>query len=341
MFDRRFSRTFPKSRVLLAIVGFAALAGCNPMAAWTNNQTGKAYYRAGRFAEAREEFRRATADSPRNPDFVHNYATASRRVGDAVTAEQAYRTALNLDPGHQPSYHGLAVTLKDTGRSDEAQSLLTAWMATQPYSEKPYIEMAWLQREMGDHTGAERSLNQALAVRPGHPLALANLGQIYEDTGRTQLAMGAYQRSLASDWNQPPVTSRLARLKSTGGTAVAIGPAVPVTAAVPGIPTTYVPPTTTAEGPTPLPPYHQPHGSMASQPFRPTPNYGMATSPFQPTPAYPAANYPLASQPFRPSPNVPLASTPFSSTQSFMNVPSGPTPMPAGPMASPYVRAPR
>ena len=87
MFDRRFSRTFPKSRVLLAIVGFAALAGCNPMAAWTNNQTGKAYYRAGRFAEAREEFRRATADSPRNPDFVHNYATASRRVGDAATAE--------------------------------------------------------------------------------------------------------------------------------------------------------------------------------------------------------------------------------------------------------------
>jgi tetratricopeptide (TPR) repeat protein len=340
MFDRRFHHADPSSRVLLAIVRCAMLAGCNPMAAWTNNQSGKAYYRAGRFAEAREEFRRATADSPRNADYIHNYATASRRMGDPLTAEQAYRTALNLDPGHQPSYHGLAVTLKDTGRPDEAQSLLTAWMASQPYSEKPYIEMAWLQREMGDYTGAERSLSQALALRPGHPLALANLGQIYEDTGRTQLAMAAYQGSLASDWNQPPVTSRLARLKATGGTAVAIGPSIPMTAAVPGVPvTSMAPTTTTAEAPTPLPPYHQPHGSMASAPFRPNPNYGFAPSPFQPTPAYPAPNYPLASQPFRPSPNMPLAATPFSSTQSFMNVPSGP--VPAGQTASPYVRAPR
>jgi Flp pilus assembly protein TadD len=340
MTDRRFPRESPLLLALAAVVSFSSLAGCNPMAAWTNNQNGKAFYRAGRYAEAREEFRRATADSPRNPNYIHNYATASRRSGDPLAAEQAYRTALNLDPAHQPSYHGLAVTLKDTGRADEARSLLSSWVATQPYSEKPYIEMAWLQREMGDHTGAERSLSQALALRPGHPLALANLGQIYEETGRTQLAMAAYQGSLASDWNQPPVTSRLARLKATGGTAVAIGPAVPVTAAVSGVPVTAMPPsmTTTAEAATPLPPYHQPHG-LASHPFRPSPNYGMANDPFRPTTVYPAPNYPLAGQPFRPSPNVPLASTPFTSTQSFMNVPSGP-PL-NGQIATPYVRAPR
>ncbi|MBA3311992.1 MAG: tetratricopeptide repeat protein [Planctomycetota bacterium] len=348
MTDRRFRCASPHTRALLAIAGFAALAGCNPMAAWTNNQTGKALYRAGRYADAREEFRRATADAPRNPNYIHNYATASRRSGDPLAAEQAYRTALHLDPAHQPSYHGLAVTLKDTGRSAEAHSLISSWVATQPYSEKPHIEMAWLQREMGDHTGAERSLAEALRIRPGHPLALANLGQIYEETGRPQLAVAAYQRSLASDWNQTPVTSRLARLKSSDATAVAIGPQVPVMAAVPGVPVTSLPPNTaTAEGPTPLPPYHQPNGSMATQPFRQNANYGMASYPFQPAPNYgmahapfqPTPNHPLASQPFQPSPNVPLASTPFNSTQSFMNVPSGPTP--GAQTAAPYVRAPR
>lgn len=360
MHDRRLRSDSPRARVLLAIAGCALLAGCNPMAAYTNNQTGKALYRAGRYAEARDEFRRAAADSPRNPDYVHNFATASRRSGDVVSAEQAYKTALSLDPAHQPSYHGLAVTLKDTGRTAEAHSLLSSWVATQPYSEKPHIEMAWLQREMGDHTGAERSLAQALQIRPGHPLALANLGQIYEETGRPQLAVAAYQRSLASDWNQAPVTSRLARLKTTtGATAVALGPPVPVVATVPGVPvTTTLPPTNTvAEGPTLVPPYRQPNGSMATRPFRPTPTQGMANYPFQPTPNHgmahapfqpapnygmsqapfqPNANYPLASQPFQPSPNVPLASTPFNSTQSFMNVPSETTP--TNQTAAPYVR---
>ena len=189
MGDRRRVRIDAVCPYLLIVAGVLMLAGCNPMAAWTNNQSGKAFYRAGRYAEAREEFRRATADSPRNPDYYHNYATASRQAGDPIAAENAYRQALMLDPAHQPSYHGLAVTYLNTGRSAEAHSLLSNWVATQPYSEKPYIEMAWLQQEMGDLTGAERSLAQALQIRPNHPLAMANLGQVYEQTGRSQLAL--------------------------------------------------------------------------------------------------------------------------------------------------------
>lgn len=334
MVDRRF-RLGPATTCL--ILAAAGLAGCNPMAAWTNNQSGKGFYRAGRYAEAREEFRRAATDAPDNPDYIHNVATAARRAGDHAAAEQAYRQALNLDPAHQPSYHGLAVTLKDTGRVAEAQSLLTSWAASQPYSEKAYIEMAWLQREMGDHTGAERSLAQALQIKPGHPLALANLGQIYEETGRGQLAMAAYQKSLASDWNQPQVASRAVRLQSpgrpaAGATAIAFAPPQGLAAAAPPSYVAVAPGTQVAagpyggSGPVPVPPYRTAGGRLASDPFRPTPNSGLATSPF------------------RPNANVPLAATPFRPSQAFMNVPSGPTagPVHAPPqMAAPYVRQPR
>lgn len=191
-----------------------ALSGCNPMTAWTNNQSGKALYRSGRYAAASQVFRRAAIDDPNNPDYLHNFATASRRMGRYAAAEQAYRRALALDPNHQPSYHGLAMTYKETARAEKAYALLTNWAASQPRSAKPLIEMAWLQNEMGDYAGAERSLAGALQVRPGHPLALANLGQLYEETGRTRLAESAYRRALATDWNQPRVASRLQRIDS-------------------------------------------------------------------------------------------------------------------------------
>jgi len=364
MGDRRF-RIGPAAPIALLALALPVLAGCNPMASWTNNQNGKAFYRAGRYAEAREEFRRAAADSPRNPDYIHNYATASRRAGDAAAAEQAYRQALSLDPAHQPSYHGLAVTLKDTGRVAEAQSLLSGWAASQPYSEKAYIEMAWLQREMGDHTGAERSLAQALRIKPSHPLALANLGQIYEETGRGQLAVAAYQKSLASDWNQPQVASRVSRLRGgpgprgASGTAIAAAPGIPVTAVAPGpIFAGVGPPQQVASlpgdaRPMPLPPYRPNSGGLATNPYQPTAAGGLATRPFTSNP-----NIPLAADPFRPNPNIPLAAHPFTSSQALMNVPTAPHAAPGmfspsgtaapiygqgqyGPVAAPYVRQPR
>ena len=211
--DSRQPRTLG---LLLAVGLIVSIAGCNPMSAFLMNRTGLAYYESGDYTAASKEFHRAVADYPDNPDYVYNLASAVRKQGQLAKAEQFYRQALDLDPGHQPSYHGLARLMVDSGRGFEAAELLGVWATAEAWRPEPHIEMAWLSRESGDSAGAERHLLNALKTSPSHPVVTAHLGQLYQDSGQGKRATAMYQRSLFSDWYQPEVRSRLASIRDQG-----------------------------------------------------------------------------------------------------------------------------
>lgn len=195
----------------------AVLCGCNSMSGHMNNQMGMWNYERGNYTAAREEFHRAALDDPQNASFAYNLASAMKRQGDFTGAEQYYARAINLDPTHQPAYHGMAQLLVQEQRTAEATQLITSWATARPLNAGAQIEMAWIQRQNGDRSGAEQSLYRALAIRPDDPIATAHLGQIYQETGRSDRAMAMYQRSLRSNWMQPQVESRLAALRSPYG----------------------------------------------------------------------------------------------------------------------------
>lgn len=194
---------------LLAALAGSTLPGCNQSSGFVMNESGKALYAQGHYTAARREFERALIDNPDNPDYAFNVASAMRRQGDLIGAERMYRHALNLDPRHQPSHHGLAEMYVDQGRVAEADSHLQEWADTQPYLAEAHIENAWFRRRQGDLTGAEQYLRRALQVDPKHPVAMAQLGDLYEVSGRPGEARAMYQRSLARNPFQSEVRARM------------------------------------------------------------------------------------------------------------------------------------
>ncbi|MDA0831662.1 MAG: tetratricopeptide repeat protein [Planctomycetota bacterium] len=264
------------------------------------NQSGTAYFERGQYAWARGDFERAVADQPDNADYIHNLAAAMKKQGDLVGAEQTYRRALTIDPSHQPSYHSLAQLYIESGRQGEALALAQEWADIEPYKAEPFVELAFVQRELGDTAGSEQSLRSALQANPRHPKALAHLGQVYQDSGRTDQAAALYQHSLAQQWYQPEVQSRLVTLQGSGSyatsTTTAYGPTSGTTTAYQSTPwlstnapvTTYAAPTysnspTTAYAA----PLYAPAYPTATYPGQPVPMYANAPQPVQiSTPIY-------------------------------------------------------
>ena len=206
---------------LLWIVLAGSLVGCGSMSASMMNASGRGYYDSGNFAAARQEFARAVADDPENAHYAYNLARSLQGEGQHQAAEHQFRRAIALDPRHQPAYHHLASLMTDQGRSGEAMQILQHWAGSQPFVAESHLEVAALSNRLGDYTTAEQSLQQALQVKPGHPKALAHLGDVYQKTGRAQEAVSAYAQSLKMDPSQVALQSRIASLTTPADQMVA------------------------------------------------------------------------------------------------------------------------
>ncbi|MCA9074854.1 MAG: tetratricopeptide repeat protein [Planctomycetaceae bacterium] len=210
----RISRCLTLTGLSLMTLGVSLLqSGCNQTSGYVMNESGKGLYARGNYTAARREFEKAMMDSPENPNYAFNVASAMRKQGDLIGAERMYERALTLDPRHQPAHHELASMLKEQGREDQAAAHIQEWVATQPYQPNAHVEQAWMQQQQGDLVGAEQSLQMALRQKPNHPTAMAQLGDVYLQTGRQQQADTMYRRSLAMNPFQSEVRTRVSRMQ--------------------------------------------------------------------------------------------------------------------------------
>ena len=207
--------------ILVAL--FFLAPGCN-LATNRQNLDGRRSFEVGQYDRALQSFHLALNADPSNADAHYNIGRTLHHMGKAAKnqqhlqqAENAYRTALNLNPLHQPAHRGLAVLMSENKRTPEAFSLLQNWSRINPASAEPKIELARLYTEHGDKKTAIQILSDALVIDNENDRALRALGLLREEAGDFRQAVTDYQRSLQINPMQPQLANRLAQLQLRTG----------------------------------------------------------------------------------------------------------------------------
>lgn len=173
----------------------------------TNMQLAIEYMKLGKLASARDFMETALSQDPGNADVQMTAGIVYERLNEMQKAERAYKTMYRLgkgDPNIQNTYAGF---LCRTGKADAGEKLF-AEVARSPLYQTPEVALvnaAVCVRGTGNLVGAERYLNQALAIRPNLPEAMLQLGNVEFDRGDAAKALEVVQKYLAVNPPAPEI----------------------------------------------------------------------------------------------------------------------------------------
>jgi tetratricopeptide (TPR) repeat protein len=133
-------------------------------------------------------------------------AMLAARAKDTVAAEKAFREAVGVAPDSIAAHFALANFYQRSGRWDEAMAVYDALAVARPGELGTLYQVGRLGAISGKFLPrAEASLKRWMAAPPPDATATQRvsahwrLGQIYEQTGRRELARGEYQAALKRD----------------------------------------------------------------------------------------------------------------------------------------------
>lgn len=176
-------------------------------AASVNTQLAIEYMRLGKMGDSREFIERALNQDSSNPNVQVTAGLVYERLNDMPKAEKAYAAAARLgtrDPNIQNTYAGF---LCRTGKSAAGEKLFSE-VARDPVYQTPEVALVnagVCLRGSGDMVDAARYFNRALAIRPNHPEAMLQLGNLAMDRGDAAEALDFVQRYLAVNPATPEV----------------------------------------------------------------------------------------------------------------------------------------
>ncbi|MCA9803836.1 MAG: tetratricopeptide repeat protein [Cyanobacteria bacterium HKST-UBA02] len=94
--------------------------------------TAEEHRRAKNYSAAVEEYKKAIADVPDDPDFYKHLGGTYAQMGKLKEAEDALRTGVKLDPKDWLLWNNLAVTLQMAGKNDECVAALKKALTLHP-----------------------------------------------------------------------------------------------------------------------------------------------------------------------------------------------------------------
>lgn len=147
---------------------------------------------------ALQEFQKALAINPRDPEALLGMASVYDRMGRAADAEAAYKKAIALRADYWDSYNSLGNFYDEQGRYREAVGQYKKVIELTPDNAAAYSNLGAEYMSIGDDASnrlAEEAFKKSIAIAPTYA-AYANLGNLYMGLKRYDEAAAMTRKAL-------------------------------------------------------------------------------------------------------------------------------------------------
>ncbi|MCS7287878.1 MAG: tetratricopeptide repeat protein [Roseiflexus sp.] len=163
------------------------------------HELGHVYLQQGRFARALEAYRHAVQQQPGEPTYRRSMAAALRRLGRLDEAEAELCDLIAASGGDAATYAELGEVYADASRFTEAVERYARAVALRPDDPTLYARLGQLRRNIGDLPGARAALQQAVELNSSNAALQDELGQVLEACGEMESALAAYRAAVSLD----------------------------------------------------------------------------------------------------------------------------------------------
>lgn len=165
------------------------------------------HHRMGRVSLAESLYRELLVADPNDPNALHLMGLLLSQTGRAEEAVSLLVRSVQASPDVAHFRSNLASVLGKLGRLAEAAEHLRRAVRLQPDLAEGHNNLGVALESLGQLEEAMRCYHEALRLRPAYAECHANLGNVFQKTGPRHLAIQAYENALAirPDYRQAQV----------------------------------------------------------------------------------------------------------------------------------------
>ena len=134
--------------------------------------------------------------SPQDADAHNNLGITLKDTGRFDEAERSYLCAISLRPNYAEAYNNLGNLLQQLGRLDQSAENYMEALTFEPTYAQVHSNLGVTFTLLGRLDEAEARCRQAIALRPDYVEAYINLGQTLKELGRLEEAVAIISQAL-------------------------------------------------------------------------------------------------------------------------------------------------
>ena len=149
----------------------------------------------GQYREAVKEYQRALELEPGSQSAYLGLALAYEHAGAMSEAEQTYQRAIRVYPGSPYCFNSLGTFYLRQNQFDKAAQMFQRVIALAPEGYAPYVNLGATYNNMGQYERSIEPLKKSILIRPSYA-AYVNLGVAYEGLKRFADGAIAYEKAI-------------------------------------------------------------------------------------------------------------------------------------------------